>query len=238
MLISEFVEVDVSTNVKYYEKLGYLIPKYKAKNYTWMVKRGTKISVSVFDLPRGSGHNVLVHCDGEDCIEASPIQVCWHDYIKSVKEDGKYYCRKCIKKVSTGKKLHEFKLKNGNSFEQWCIENSRQDVLDRWDYDLNDCKPSEITYGDNKKYYFKCPRGLHHSELKNIGSFTYYNRDGIIRCNTCNSFAQYLINLYGDNAINKYWSNKNELNPWEISRSSKLVEIWINCQEKKYHGDY
>ena len=33
------------------------------------------------------------------------------------------------------------KSKNKKSFYDWCIENNRQDVLDRWDYELNDCSP-------------------------------------------------------------------------------------------------
>ena len=41
------------------------------------------------------------------------------------------------------------------SFKQWCTENNRQDVLDRWDYDLNYCKPCDIGYATNHKYYFK-----------------------------------------------------------------------------------
>ena len=29
------------------------------------------------------------------------------------------------------------------SFYDWCIENNRQDLLDRWDYDLNKKDASE-----------------------------------------------------------------------------------------------
>ena len=43
------------------------------------------------------------------------------------------------------------------------------------------------------------------------------------------SFGQYLINNYGEDAIGKYWSNKNIINPYEISYGSK-IKVWIKCQ--------
>jgi len=79
------------------------------------------------------------------------------------------------------------------TFKQWCIDNERQDVLDRWDYELNNCEPNKITYGDNKKYYFKCSRGLHKSELKKISDFTIKHCEGTIKCKQCNSFSQWGI---------------------------------------------
>jgi galactitol-specific phosphotransferase system IIB component len=54
-----------------------------------------------------------------------------------------------------------------------------------------------------------------------------------------NSFAHYLINLYGDNALEKYWDyekNKNT-DPWQISYGNKK-QVYIKCQEKDYHGSY
>ena len=54
------------------------------------------------------------------------------------------------------------------TFEEWCLKNNRQDILDLWDYDLNDVLPSEIPYGTKKRYYFKCPNGIHESETRRI----------------------------------------------------------------------
>ena len=134
-------------------------------------------------------------------------------------------------------KMRETKLSNSKSFEQWCIENSRQDVLDRWDYELNGCSPKDVCYGTNKKYWFKCPTHPEHkSELKDIHSFT-NGQEGSIKCNQCNSIAQWFIDNNLD--IKDYWDyEKNgDLNPWAISRGSKK-KIWIKCQEKDYHGSY
>lgn len=52
------------------------------------------------------------------------------------------------------------------SLYDWCLENNRQDVLDRWDYELNNCKPEDVGFKSNNKYYFKCNKNdNHHSEL-------------------------------------------------------------------------
>ena len=53
------------------------------------------------------------------------------------------------------------------------------------------------------------------------------------------SFAQWLIEEYGDNALELYWDyNKNTLDPWKISYRTSRIKIWIKCQEKDYHGSY
>lgn len=54
------------------------------------------------------------------------------------------------------------------TFEEWCLSNNRHDILDLWDYEKNDKLPSEIPYGTKQKYYFKCPNGIHESELRRI----------------------------------------------------------------------
>jgi hypothetical protein len=128
----------------------------------------------------------------------------------------------------------------GQSFEHWCIYNNKQDILNRWDYALNDCKPYEITYNTSKKYYFICENGLHKSELKSIKAYiNNYNKHGksnILNCNQCTSLAQNLLNIHGDNGINDYWSDKNNISPWDISIFSGKF-VFIKCNNRK-HNDY
>lgn len=51
------------------------------------------------------------------------------------------------------------------------------------------------------------------------------------------SFAQYHIDNTDKNFLEKYWSDKNTLNPFELSfRSGK--KVWVKCQNKDYHYDY
>jgi len=62
------------------------------------------------------------------------------------------------------------------------LDNNEEETLSLWDYDLNKLNPNEIFYGTIKKYYFKCPRNIHKSELKKINSFTSGNK-GKMNCN-------------------------------------------------------
>ena len=125
-----------------------------------------------------------------------------------------------------------------NSFYQWCIDNGKEDWLELWDYELNvGCTPKDVSYGIKKKYYFKCERGLHSSEEKMINNLTNGNTE--FKCNACNSFGQYLIDTYGEDALEKYWDfekNKN-LNPFKISRCSNK-KVWIKCQKDETHDSY
>lgn len=50
------------------------------------------------------------------------------------------------------------------------------------------------------------------------------------------SFGQWLIDTYGENALDKYWSKKNTINPFEIYCKSDK-KVWILCQNKEYHND-
>lgn len=51
------------------------------------------------------------------------------------------------------------------------------------------------------------------------------------------SLAEWMVNNLGEDAIEKYWSEKNEVSPWDISYGSK-TKVWVNCREKDYHGSY
>ena len=65
MILTKEIEITLSSkNIKYYENLGYEIPRYYNKRKkTMCVKRGTKIKVIVKDLPIGSHIKVKVKCD-------------------------------------------------------------------------------------------------------------------------------------------------------------------------------
>jgi len=196
---------------------------YKSKGYPF-TKMGDEFEIKTKDLLNGSQIKVDINCDG--CSKKLK-NIPWQNYIKYVKNDGKYYCNKCAQNG----------YKKWISFKQWCIENNRQDVLDRWDYELNNISSSEITYATHKSYFFKCPRGIHKSELKNINSFT-NGQEGVMYCKKCNSFAQFGLDYLGDDFLELYWDyNKNTVNPWEIP-SQYNKKVYIICQEKDYHGSY
>lgn len=227
-LVDEYVEVKLCNNIKYWENLGYEIPRIKNKQGTMSVPMGSKIKVKIKDLPKKSHIEVYCSCDG--CGKIFKRE--YRDYIKN-----KYvYCKNCSHTIDI--------LKNKNkkeliiSFEQWCIENNKQDILDRWDYELNKCSPCDIIFKTGKKYYFKCNCNYKHkSELKQINTFT-MSENKIMGCKQCNSFAQWGINNICEDFLEKYWDyDKNTLNPWKIDYATNK-KIWIKCQEKSYHGSY
>ena len=235
-LITKEVEVVLANkNIKHFESLGYEILREKDKWGKIRVPRGTIIKIKVEDLSSGSDAKVDVECD--NCGKYLK-NVEWCNYLKYLKDDGKYYCNKCAKKLYGKENELKSRIKNGKSFEHWCLDNNRQDILYRWDYKLNELKPSEITFRSSREYYFKCPKGIHESELKIVTNFV-RGIEGVLDCKQCNSFAQWGIDNLGEDFLDKYWDwekNKN-INPWIISKNSGK-HIYIKCQEKDYHGSY
>lgn len=211
-------------NREHYESLGYKF-----------TKNLDEFEVKVEELPTTCKIVVDYICDGCGKIK----HVSYGDYTKKIKEDGKTYCKKCVNKHHN-ERIIKGLLKNSNSFYDWCIEHNRQDVLNRWDYELNDCTPFDISYGANKKYYFKCnEHPEHESELKKINCFT-SGKEGSIACNQCNSIAQYILNNFPNKDLYDVWDKKRNgiVNPWKISKGSNLKKYWFICQEKEYHGSY
>lgn len=52
-----------------------------------------------------------------------------------------------------------------------------------------------------------------------------------------NTLGDYLIETYGENAIELYWSDKNILSPYDYTCGSRK-SVWFKCAEKEYHEDY
>ena len=75
--------------------------------------------------------------------------------------------------------------KNKYSFEEWCKDNKRTDLLDRWDYDKTGFGPNEITYASGKPVYFKCPNGIYESELRYVHRLTTKTDQMNFRCKEC-----------------------------------------------------
>jgi len=215
-------------NKKYYEEKGYPFTKY-----------GDEFLVKVEVLPNSSHYVVNIKCDG--CKnELKPIE--WKVYKNYVHEDGNYYCNKCAIKIrDENNKTKSTMIENSKSFETWCIDNNRQDVLDRWDYELNYLNPYDVPSKSSKKYWFKCNINIHNSELNGIADLT-SGKQININCKQCNSFAQWGIDNIGEDFLEKYWDyDKNiNINPWGINygNNTKNKRVWIKCQEKDYHGSY
>lgn len=124
------------------------------------------------------------------------------------------------------------------SFYDWCIENSRQDLLDRWDYELNEKPPTHVGCTSVEYWYFKCPKGEHESTPYKLVNVTRYANSSV-KCIKCNSFAYWGITNICSDFLERYWDydKNNDINPWKIEfRSNK--SIYIFCQKKLYHKSY
>ena len=124
------------------------------------------------------------------------------------------------------------------SFEDYCLDND-VDLLQYWDYELNKLSPKNVAKSSNKKYYFKCPRGLHESRKITVNSVTKAYSEGrtYCLCLKCNSIGQYIIDNYGEDYLNQIWSDKNECSYYDISQRSAKT-IWLRCLCNENHPDY
>ena len=193
--------------------------------YDWCIENGREEWLELWD-------DELNKCTPKDVTYGSTKE-CWFKCPRGLHKSE----AKTINSLTIANAKRGLRCNYCNSFYNWCIENKKEDYLDLWDDELNKCTPKDVPYSSNKKYYFKCPRGLHESEEKRINNFTNMNVN--LRCNCCNSIGQYLIDNYGEDALEKYWDyEKNgNLNPFKISRGSHK-KVWIKCQKDETHGSY
>lgn len=200
-------------NKKWYENKGYVFTNYK-----------DEFEIKIKDITQWSHTKVLCECDiCKDIIDSQ-----YSNYKIIIEHNnGKYICKNC----SNNKEKWV-------SFYDWCIENNRQDILDRWDYDLNNCTPLETTYKTSKKIFLKCPQGKHKSEAKFIGNFVSGSGTSL-ECKACNSIGQYIIDNYGENSLYEFWNkeknDKEKLNPFKFSKHSQK-KVWFKCNNN--HGNY
>jgi len=225
-LITEEVEVGLNSgNIIYFENLGYTIPRSK-KYFGKTVSHGSSIIVDVKDLKDNSNVRVEIKCDGVDCIKENYF-LKFQTYFKQVHNDGKVYCQLCSHKLFGNVRMKQTKLENSISFYQWCIDNNRQDILDRWDYERNR-SPKSYTYRTKEKIYLLCPNNQHESEIYQISSFTAGLNHG--ECRQCNclefNYPEFIFS----------WSDKNENLPSEYFCGSTKRLIW-KCSEG-FHDDY
>ena len=96
------------------------------------------------------------------------------------------------------------------TFYEWCVENNRMDLNDRFDVELNKCTTHDIGCKSNRKWYFKCPRGLHESELY-VMHFVTRNKDKNLVCRKCNSLAQVVIDNFGEDYLWRHWRPDNTI---------------------------
>lgn len=126
------------------------------------------------------------------------------------------------------------------TFEQACKDANVTRWIEDWDYEKNGCGPDEVAYKSNKKYWFKCYRGLHESTAAPLYNLVnnFHRADEYKLCKECNSIGQFIIDTQGEEHLWKIWSDKNEKSPFEISRGSFRKRVWLKCLDDPTHPDY
>lgn len=120
------------------------------------------------------------------------------------------------------------------SFYDWCVENDRMDLNDRFDEHKNGCTTKDVGYKSNVKWWFKCPRGLHDGD-QYIMSFVTSDKKRKLACKMCGSVAQVVIDRFGADYLNARWHKDNILSPWEISSGTNRIKVLVQCDIKNYH---
>lgn len=131
-----------------------------------------------------------------------------------------------------------------NSFAYYIQVELGEGLNKYWDWKKNTVNPyliSKCKNRSNEKVWIKCTKTDYHDSYE-MSPHNFYKGQ---RCPYCagkkvhlkDSFGQWLIDTYGNDAIEKYWSPKNTLNPFKISKGSSSTQVWILCQEKDYHND-
>ena len=121
------------------------------------------------------------------------------------------------------------------SFEQWCIENNLQWILNLWDYDKNSKKPSEVGSGTDQKYYFKCERGLHESVLVTINNITSAKKQRKF-CKVCQSFGQWCLDHNRQDFLDRWDYKLNKISPFEVSYASGKRYFFICPNHNPLHA--
>ena len=123
----------------------------------------------------------------------------------------------------------------------YLIETYGENAIDLYWSEKNTLSPYDYTYRSGQRVWFKCiEKDYHEDYYTKVYIFT--NKHGCPYCSSNkvhpkDSFGQMLIDMYGDNALDLYWSEKNEVDPFSLSKSC-TKKVYIKCINKDYHEDY
>lgn len=172
------------------------------------------------------------------------------------KKGGKIYIRVKCPYCSSKYDVRLDQFDNGDKCSHCCNEYKKsfayhievelgERLEDYWDFEENSrlgINPWNIYKSSTDKIYIWCQNKWYHGSYHTTANK--FTSKGT-RCGFCtnmkvhpkDSFGQWLIDTYGDDAIKKYWSPENTLNPFKIARGSSSTQVWLLCQEKDYHND-
>lgn len=162
----------------------------------------------------GSQKKVWWKCDNDHEWEATI-----HNRIKE--KSGCPYC--AGKKVSQGK----------NDLETYCIKYNRQDLLQEWDYSMNNLCPNNYTKASKKVVNWKCEKG--HSWSASISN-RYLHKSGCPYCKKIlqTSFPEQAVFYY----VKQYFpdaKNRCKEQGFEIDIFIPSINVGIEYDGKRWH---
>ena len=116
------------------------------------------------------------------------------------------------------------------TFEEWCLENQKEDLLKQWDYSKNGCfTPKNVPYGSGKKFHFICEHG--HKWQSTLIKRTKMGRN----CPYCaGRKVWYGYNDLGSQnpELAKQWhpTKNGDLKPTDITFGSNK-KVWWQCEK-------
>ena len=221
-VITKEIEILVDGRmIKYYEDLGYDVPKhYNKYTSTFYVKKGTYITVKVDDLCKNSHVKIKVKCD---CC-GDEKEIMYTSYCnRRHNDDGKYYCIRCAAKMYISGENNHFwnpNLTDGDrqSYHKATTEYNKfiRAVLARDNYK---CQCCGNTNKESKLEVHHLDAFKEHQEKRTDTT------NGITLCSNCHkSFhSWHRINYGFDNRGN---CTKEQFDEW-LGHSIKLVEANI-----------
>ena len=112
-------------NLPFFKGKGYSIPTYKDKKGRVCVKKGTKIEVSVFDLPPSSNVKIDYKCDDCGKIKSVGAHTLFYRENSQYKKTGETFCSRCANKRMSGDSNSQYKHGNNRYCEYRCNAKSR-----------------------------------------------------------------------------------------------------------------
>ena len=124
------------------------------------------------------------------------------------------------------------------SFYDFCKDHGFNNLLNLWDYDLNDKSPKEVAFKTSNMFYFRCPREIHESSKVKLSvlSLAYEKHGDYKICSKCNSIGQFFVDGFGQDYLNKVWSDKNGIDPFDVRFNGE--KYWFRCPDNPDHPEY
>lgn len=137
-----------------------------------------------------------------------------------------------------------------NSFAYYIQQELKEPLNKYWDWDKNTVNPyciskkrgSKSKKFGNTKIWINCTKKYYHGSYETTCASFCSGK----RCSYCvnhkvhpkDSFAQYCIDNIDKHFMDKYWGDKNTIDPFSISPKASSKKVWIKCINMDYHDEY